>query len=97
MSVKSLTHGARQSYPLMGGLGATAALFAAVPGAHACGQRPAGMAPDIMRFRAHSLTHAMLAILTEGIVVKWVRPKTGRRHECKISDPGLFTSAIVAA
>ena len=72
-------------------LGATAALFAAVPGAHACGQRPVGTAARIMRFRAHSLTHGAREVLTEGIAMEWVRRKMGRRHECKICDswPGL--------
>jgi len=64
-------------------LGATAALFAAVPGARACGQRPRGMAPKTTRLRAHSLTHGMRAVLIEGIVMKGFRRKTGARHECK--------------
>jgi len=45
----------------------------------------AAVAPELTRFRAHSLTHARRAILTEGIVVNRIRRKLGRRHECKIS------------
>jgi len=67
------------------GPGATAALFAAVPGAHACGQCPAGTAARIMRFGADSLTHGARAILAEGVAMKGIRRKTGARHECKIS------------
>ena len=66
-------------------LGATAALFAAVPGARAFGQRPAGTVMGSMRFRAHSLTHGMRAILTEGLAMERIRRKTAARHECKIS------------
>jgi len=68
-----------------GELGATAALFAAVLGAHACGQRPGGTARGTMRFRADSLTHGRRTIFTEGIVVNGLRRKTGARHECKIA------------
>jgi len=81
-------------------LGATAALFAAVPGARAFGQRPAGTVMGSMRFRAHSLTHGMRAVLMEGIAVNGIRRKTGARHECKISYswPGLgATAALFAA
>jgi len=82
------------------GLGATAASFAAVPGARAFGQRPGGTATGSMRFRAHSLTHARRAILMEGVVVNDVRRKNGARHECKSSYswPGLgATAALFAA
>ena len=54
----------------------------APPGAPGILEGPVGRP---MRFRAHSLTHGRRAILTEGIVVKGIRPKTGARHECKIS------------
>jgi len=65
------------------GLGATAALLAAVPGAHSCGQRPAEKGARTMRFRAHSLTHGARAIVMEGIGMQRIRPKTGARHECR--------------
>jgi len=43
------------------------------------------VAPKVMRFGADSLTHGAREILTEGILVKGIRPKSGARHECKIA------------
>jgi len=44
-----------------------------------------GPAARPVRFRAHSLTHGMRAVLRQGVAMQRIRRKSGAGHECKIS------------